>query len=116
MASTVPGTLKISNDCLADLAGYAALECYGVVGMAEIDEQAGVARLLPAYRLRKGVDVSSSSFQGVCVDLHVVVEQGVNMASVVGNLSASVKFLLRQIAELENVKVTVHIEAMRASR
>ena len=106
MASTVPGTLKVSNDCLADLAGYAALE---------IDEQAGVARLLPAYRLRKGVDVSSSS-QGVCVDLHVVVEQGVNMASVVGNLSASVKFLLRQIAELENVKVTVHIEAMRASR
>ena len=79
------------------------------------DEQAGVARLLPAYRLRKGVDVSSSS-QGVCVDLHVVVEQGVNMASVVDNLSASVKFLLRQIAELENVKVTVHIEAMRASR
>ena len=72
-------------------------------------------RLLPAYRLRKGVDVSSSS-QGVCVDLHVVVEQGVNMASVVDNLSASVKFLLRQIAELENVKVTVHIEAMRASR
>ena len=115
MASTVPGTLKVSNDCLADLAGYAALECYGVVGMAEIDEQAGVARLLPAYRLRKGVDVSSSS-PGVCVDLHVVVEQGVNMASVVDNLSASVKFLLRQIAELENVKVTVHIEAMRASR
>lgn len=115
MASTVPGTLKVSNDCLADLAGYAALECYGVVGMAEIDEQAGVARLLPAYRLRKGVDVSSSA-QGVCVDLHVVVEQGVNMASVVDNLSASVKFLLRQIAELENVKVTVHIEAMRASR
>ena len=115
MASTVPGTLKVSNDCLADLAGYAALECYGFVGMAEIDEQAGVARLLPAYRLRKGIDVSSSS-QGVCVDLHVVVEQGVNMASVVDNLSASVKFLLRQIAELENVKVTVHIEAMRASR
>ena len=51
MASTVPGTLKVSNDCLADLAGYAALECYGVVGMAEIDEQAGVARLLPAYRI-----------------------------------------------------------------
>ena len=115
MASTVPGTLKVSNDCLADLAGYAALECYGVVGMAEIDEQAGVARLLPAYRLRKGVDVSSSS-QGVCGDLQVVGEQWVNMASVVDNLSASVKFLLRQIAELENVKVTVHIEAMRASR
>ncbi len=37
MASTVPGTLKVSNDCLADLAGSAALECYGVVGMAVIE-------------------------------------------------------------------------------
>ncbi|EPD77915.1 MULTISPECIES: Asp23/Gls24 family envelope stress response protein [Atopobiaceae] len=115
MVSTVPGTLRVSNDCIADLAGYAALECYGVVGMAVIDEQAGVARLLPEYRLRKGIDVSSSP-QGVSVDLHVVVEQGVNMASVVDNLSASVKFLLRQIAELNTVEVTVHIEAMRASR
>ena len=104
MVSTVPGTLRVSNDCIADLAGYAALECYGVVGMAVIDEQAGVARLLPEYRLRKGIDVSSSP-QGVSVDLHVVVEQGVNMASVVDNLSASVKFLLRQIAELNTVEV-----------
>jgi uncharacterized alkaline shock family protein YloU len=44
MAGVVPGTLKVSNDCIADLAGYAALECYGVVGMAEIDEQDGRQR------------------------------------------------------------------------
>ena len=50
MSGVVPGTLRVSNDCIADLAGYAALECYGVVGMAEIDEQAGVARLLPSFR------------------------------------------------------------------
>ena len=50
MTTAVPGTLRVSNDCLADLAGYAAMECYGVVGMAEIDEAAGVARLLPTYR------------------------------------------------------------------
>ena len=58
MTTAVPGTLRVSNDCLADLAGYAAMECYGVVGMAEIDEAAGVARLLPTYRLRKGIDVT----------------------------------------------------------
>ena len=32
MSGVVPGTLRVSNDCIADLAGYAALECYGVVG------------------------------------------------------------------------------------
>ena len=111
MTTAVPGTLRVSNDCLADLAGYAAMECYGVVGMAEIDEAAGVARLLPTYRLRKGIDVTPTP-KGV----QVVVEQGVNMASVVDNLESSVKFLLKQIAELSCVDVTVHIEAMRNSR
>lgn len=115
MSGAIPGTLRVSNDCIADLAGYAALECYGVVGMAEIDEQAGVARLLPSYRLRKGIDVAAADGR-VAVDLHVIVEQGVNMASVVGNLTSSVKFLLKQIAELEAVDVKVHIEGLRNAR
>ena len=112
MSNVVPGTLKVSNDCIADLAGYAALECYGVVGMAETDGQEGVARLLPAYRLRKGIGVSSEDGH-VIVDLHVIIEQGVNMASVSGNLVSSVKFILKSIAELEDVEVRVHIEGMR---
>ena len=114
MSGVVPGKLRVSNDVIADLAGYAALECYGVVGMAYTDEQSGVAQLLPAMKLRKGIDVSAEGGV-VTVDLHVVVEQGVNMASVVGNLTSSVKFLLKQIAELDPVEVKVHIEGLRKS-
>ena len=114
MAGQIPGTLKVSNDVIADLAGYAAMECYGVTGMAAIDDQNGVARLLPTYKLRKGIDVSERDGH-VVVSLHVIVEQGVNMASVVNNLASSVRFLLKQIAELDNVEVMVHIEGMRAS-
>jgi uncharacterized alkaline shock family protein YloU len=47
------------------------------------------------------------------VDLHVVLEQGVNMASVAANLKSTVKFLLNQIAELSDVEVRVHVEGMR---
>lgn len=114
MAEPIPGTLKVSNDVIADLVGYAALECYGVTGMATTDEQTGIARLLPANKLRKGIGVSSVDGH-VVVSLHVIVEQGVNMASVVNNLASSVKFLLKQIAELDDVDVHVHIEGMRAS-
>ncbi len=115
MSGAIPGTLKVSNDVIADLAGYAALECYGVVGMAEIDGQTGVVRLLPSYRLRKGIDVSCAD-GSVRLDLHVVVEQGVNMSSVVNNLTSSVRFILKQIAELEGVEVKVHIEGLRIAR
>lgn len=112
MAQTVSGALRVSNDVIADLAGYAALECYGVVGMALTDEEQGVARLLPIYRLRKGIEVSMDG-NAIVVDLHVVLEQGVNMASVAENLVSTVKFILNQIAELTNVEVRVHVEGMR---
>ncbi len=115
MSGAITGTLKVSNDVIADLAGYAALECYGVVGMAEIDGQTGVVHLLPSYRLRKGIDVSCADGK-VKLDLHVVVEQGVNMSSVVSNLQSSVRFILKQIAELENVDVMIHIEGLRVAR
>jgi uncharacterized alkaline shock family protein YloU len=112
MAKEVSGLLKVSNDVIADLAGYAALECYGVVGMAYADQENGVTRLLPFNRLRNGIDVSTASGQ-IAVDLHVILEQGVNMAMVSANLESSVKFILKQIAELEDVDVCVHIDALR---
>ena len=34
MNDTIPGNLHVANDVLADMVGNAALECYGVVGMA----------------------------------------------------------------------------------
>lgn len=112
MATAVPGSLRVSNDVIADLAGYAALECYGVVGMAYTDEEQGVARLLPRYRLSKGIEVALQDGI-ITVDLHVILEQGLNIASVAQNLVSTVKFILKQIAELSDVEVRVHVEGMR---
>ena len=115
MSGAVPGTLRVSNDCIADLAGYAALECYGVVGMAEIDQEAGVARLLPSARIRKGIDVAACDGR-VTIDMHVIVEQGVNMASVSRNLESAVRFTLKEVAEIDSADVTVHVEDLRANK
>lgn len=115
MAQAVGGSLKVSNDCIADLAGYAAMECYGVIGMGVTSAQDGVTRLLPTYKFRRGIGVTTQDGT-VVVDLHVIVEQGVNMASVSSNLTSAVKFLLKQIAELDKVEVRVHIEGMRTSK
>ncbi len=106
MAQTIPGTLRVSNDVIADLAGYAALECYGVVGMAYTDAQDNIVRLLSLGSLRKGIDVSTCEGR-VKVDLHTVLEQGVNMASVSRNLESAVRFTLKEVAEIDNADVTV---------
>ena len=60
MNDTIPGNLHVANDVLADMVGNAALECYGVVGMAAPSAADGIAKILPASRLRRGVTVTAT--------------------------------------------------------
>ena len=60
MNDTIAGNLHVANDVLADMVGNAALECYGVVGMAAPNAADGIAKILPASRLRRGVVVTTT--------------------------------------------------------
>ena len=114
MPETICGSLSVSNDVIADIAGYAAMSCYGVVGMAEQLQGAESVRLLAGQRLRKGVLVSTTD-EGLLVDLHVVLESGVNMKSVCENLSSAVAFTLQEIAQIDSahLKVIIHVDALK---
>lgn len=115
MTETIAGSLSVSNDVIADIAGYTAMQCYGVVGMAEQLQGAESVRLLAGQRLRKGVLVTTTE-QGLRVDLHVVLESGVNMKSVCENLASSVVFTLERVAQLDPQKLSVgiHIDALKS--
>ena len=103
VSETINGSLSVSNDVIADIAGYAAMTCYGVVGMAEQLQGAESVRLLAGQRLRKGVLVSAD-------------ENGVNMKSVCHNLSSSVAFTLQEIAQIDpaSLKIDIHIDALKS--
>lgn len=115
MTEPIAGTLSVLNEVIADIAGYAAMSCYGVVGMAEQMQGAESVRLLPGQRLRKGVLVTTTE-SGLTVDLHVVLEAGVNMRSVSDNLSSSVAFTLSEIAQIDpaSLKIAIHIDGMKS--
>ena len=115
MLGNIAGTLNVSNEVIADIAGYAAMSCYGVVGMAEQLQGAESVRLLPGQRLRKGVLVTTRE-DGLTVDLHVVIESGVNMRSVCENLASSVAFTLSEIAQIDpaQLKIAIHIDGMKS--
>ena len=112
MPEPVPGCVNIANDVLADLAGYAALESYGIVGMASPTLRDGVAQLLPAQKLRKGVHVVSED-DGIVVDLYVVIEFGTNLAEVSHNLANRVRYVLTNMAEVRVASVDVHVQGVK---
>jgi uncharacterized alkaline shock family protein YloU len=115
MTDEVGGTIQIANDVLADLAGYAALECYGIVGMASPSLRDGMAQLLARDRLRKGVRITSDG-EGVVVDLYVVVEYGTNLAEVAHNMADRVKYVLTSNAEVKVNDVDIHVQGIKVRK
>lgn len=112
---TIPGNLHVANDVLADMVGNAALECYGVVGMAAPSAADGIAKILPASRLRRGVTVTATD-AGVHVALYVVIEYGTNINTVSQNLVDQVTFVLKEYARVPLDGVEVHVQGVKVRK
>lgn len=114
MADSIAGDLTVAEDVIFDLAGYAALESYGVVGMAAPTLSDGIAKLLPASRLRRGINVEATE-EGIDVDLYIIVEHGTNLAEVSRMLADKVKFTLEDGAHLPVHDVNIHVQGVKVS-
>ena len=115
MSTAIPGNLHVSNDVLADIVGNAAMECCGVVGMTAPSAADGIAKILPASRLRRGVVVSTTE-AGIHVELYVVIEYGTNIATVSQNLVDQVTFALKEYARVPLEGVEVHVQDVKVRR
>ena len=115
MSSTISGNLHVANDVLADLVGIAALVCSGGGGVGPPTPPDGIAKILPASRLRRGVVVNSLD-EGVHVDLYIIVEYGTNIATVSRNLIDQVSFALKEYARVPLAGVDVHVMDVKVRR
>jgi uncharacterized alkaline shock family protein YloU len=113
--SPIPGSLSIANDVIAELAGYTAYQSYGVVGMAAPSLQDGIAKLLPAHRLRRGV-LTEFTDSGAVIDMFVVIENGTNLAAVSQNLADSVRYALEHYAQIKVSDVRIHVQGIHQPR
>ncbi|MCD8200383.1 MAG: Asp23/Gls24 family envelope stress response protein [Coriobacteriaceae bacterium] len=114
MPQTVPGGLSVADEVIVDMIGYAALESYGVVGMASPSLADGIAKRLPANRLRKGIEVDITD-RGIHADLYIIAEQGTNLTEVSRNLADRVAFVLKDSAQLQVDGIEVHIQGINVS-
>lgn len=115
MAGNIPGEVHVANEVLANMAGHAVANCYGVVGMATADTNEGFSKLLSRNRGRKGVVVQTTD-EGVHVDMYVVVEYGTNINVVSENVVEAVTFALSQYARVPVTGVDVHVKGVKVSK
>ena len=104
---TARGTVTISRDVIADVVAETAARCYGVVGLSSASR---VARMLR----REGVGVVGDS-SGLRIELHVVVEHGLNLAEVAATVRSQVAYEVERIVGLPVSAVEVVIQNVRQS-
>ena len=100
------GRITISSEAIAQIVAETALECYGVVGMK------GSLRGRLARGRPRGVEIGRDGDE-VTVDLHVVVEYGLNLAEVAASVRNRVAYEVERLTGLPVRAVEVHVDDVR---
>lgn len=106
------GDVMIENEVLAKYAGSAAVECFGVVGMAAVSVKDGFAKLLRRESLSRGVNISVNDNK-ITVDFHIIVSYGVSISAVADNLVSNVRYKIEEFSGLPVEKINIYVEGVR---
>lgn len=106
------GVVSVEEDVIARVAGMAALECYGVVGMASINMTDGIVKLLTREQnLTQGVRVSVSD--KMVIELHIIAQYGANIRAISDGLIERVKYDVKSMLNLDVEEVKVFVEGLQ---
>ena len=106
------GVISIDHEVIAKIAGYAAIECYGIVGMAAKNMKDGLVQLLKLESLTKGIKMSVDQNK-VSLDLHIIVEYGTTISAIADNIISTVKYSVEEYAGLEVEDVNIFVDGVR---
>jgi len=107
------GTIKIENEVIARVAGLAAMECYGIVGMAAKNVKDGIVQLLKRESLTKGIHLTVNDNDTVTIELHVIVEYGTNIVAITDTLISTIIYKVKEFIGLDVEKVNIFVEGVR---
>ncbi len=104
------GTVKISNDVVAIIAGVAATEITGVTSMSG-GITGGITEKLGMKNLSKGVKVELQDNE-VTIDLFIIVEYGTKISQLGEEIQKNVKNTIETMTGLNVVGVNVNIQGV----
>ncbi len=106
------GSVNISTNVYTDIAGTAASNCFGVKGMAARSVRDGVYHLLRKESMSKGVRVTFHEDESISIDLHIMVDNGVNLAAVGESIISEVRYVVTKTTGTQVKEVNVFIDSM----
>jgi len=108
------GIIGVENEVIARIAGLAAMECYGVVGMAAKSIRDGLVHLLKIESLSKGVNLVTQDDGSLVINLHIIVEYGTNLVAIAQSLKENVRYKVEESVGMKVRDVNIYIDGLRA--
>ena len=90
------GRISITNEVFTNLAGDAATSCFGVKGMAGRSKEGGPLQLLRRESMSKGIVVHINDDDSISLELHIGIDQGVNIPAVSRSIMKEVSYQVRE--------------------
>ncbi|MDR3288513.1 MAG: Asp23/Gls24 family envelope stress response protein [Peptococcaceae bacterium] len=106
------GSVDISEGVIATIAGAAAIECYGLVGMSSRKSTDKVVELLGRENLSRGVVVAIQENE-VTIDLYIIVGYGMKISEVAMNVMERVRYTVENLTGFSVNKVNINVESVR---
>ena len=106
------GEITVSSAVFSNITGMAATNCFGVKGMAYRSMTDGLVHLLRREAMSKGVKVTYNEDGTVSIELHIVVENGVNIATVCRSIMSEVKYVVTKNTGVEVREINVCVDSV----
>ena len=109
------GRITIAEDVVATIAGLAAIDCYGLVGMASRKQvKDSLSELLGRENPGRGVEVRIAE-ENVQVDLYIIVSYGTNIYEVAQNVRDKVRYVLNESIGIDVQRVNIYVQGVRVA-
>ena len=109
---TENGSVNVNAGVYTEIVGTAATNCFGVKGMAARSVKDGVYHLLRKESVSKGVHVEFHEDNTISIDLHIIVDNGVNLSAVGASIISEVRYVVTKCTGTEVRAVNVYIDSM----
>ena len=106
------GSVNVSTNVYTDIVGTAAINCFGVKGMAARSLTDGVYHLLRKESVGKGVKVQFHEDSSISIDLHIMVDNCVNLTAVGSSIIEQVRYTVTKCTGTEVRAVNVYIDSV----
>ena len=108
------GSVNVSTSVYIDIAGTAAINCLSVKGMVARSVKDGLYHLLRKESMGKGVRVTFHDDETISIDLHIMVDNGVNLNAVGEAIISEVSYVVTKCTGTKVRGVNVYIDSVMA--